>query len=570
MRPHQHIRLTVISLLFSTIGFSQSPDLPNPPANIQTLPAGSLVIAMDNTNQANPGKFNLKAYGLLVTIMNNNKRLRWVIRAGKAKDAADFSVTAEKLYPLFAAASFKDFKAGPFVMFPTDTFGLANIINTFNNGQTAANRVNVYRTSVAVSVDVRYDLAGHKPKAAILNDGGNASIHTGYMVAASIPTTNYVTLLTASNLSASCYTFASEPHNANAPDALIDSIRRFVQRDGGNFLAECAAVRPYENSVNGHFHYSGGLGTGLADANDNIAPASTVYPNPDLSISQFEGVEDINVGGSLNNWRMDAAVPGNHRINNQYNHATGGTTITQDPIGIATAKIDATKKGGLVTYLGGHKYSTTDAVEINGVRVYLNAYLTPARYPSCPTPGLLAVTLVSFNAKKINNQHVQLYWTTANEFNSKEFIIERSGDGISFSEIGRVASAGNSNTEKNYTTKDLAPLSGKNFYRLAELDRSGVITYSSILVINFNGGKPALEIYPNPARQFITVSLTDLPAYNNSIAVYDIAGETVISNAQVSGNSFKLNVDKLSAGTYFIKVTSAEGTIVQNKFVVLK
>ena len=50
-------------LAFSLSVKAQNTDLPNPTANIQTMPMGSLVVAMDNTNQANPGYFNLKAYG---------------------------------------------------------------------------------------------------------------------------------------------------------------------------------------------------------------------------------------------------------------------------------------------------------------------------------------------------------------------------------------------------------------------------------------------------------------------------------------------------------------------------
>src|SRR5258705_3011978 len=88
------ITVTVMAVLFgiSVSVKAQNPDLPNPTANIQTAPAGSFVIAMDNTNQANPGYFNLKSYGLIVYLMNNNKRFRWIITAGKAKDGTDMSV----------------------------------------------------------------------------------------------------------------------------------------------------------------------------------------------------------------------------------------------------------------------------------------------------------------------------------------------------------------------------------------------------------------------------------------------------------------------------------------------
>jgi hypothetical protein len=40
---------------------------------------------------------------------------------------------------------------------------------------------------------------------------------------------------------------------------------------------------------------------------------------------------------------------------------------------------------------------------------------------------------------------VNLFWVTASESNSKEFIVERSGDGTHFNAIGRVDAAGFSN-----------------------------------------------------------------------------------------------------------------------------
>ena len=74
--------------------FSQLPDLPSASTTYdpQILPTGSYVIGMDNTTQANGVLFNLKAYGLVVHLLNNNIRVRWVIRPAKLKDEIDFSV----------------------------------------------------------------------------------------------------------------------------------------------------------------------------------------------------------------------------------------------------------------------------------------------------------------------------------------------------------------------------------------------------------------------------------------------------------------------------------------------
>src|SRR6266571_8558854 len=68
-----------------------SNDVPPFTPHPQTMRAGSLVIAMDNTNQNLVAPFNMKAYGLVNNLLHNNIPLKWAIRAGKVKDAIDFS-----------------------------------------------------------------------------------------------------------------------------------------------------------------------------------------------------------------------------------------------------------------------------------------------------------------------------------------------------------------------------------------------------------------------------------------------------------------------------------------------
>src|SRR5437868_5198948 len=211
-------------LSFFTRSVAQNTDLPNPDPNLQTAPAGSFIIAMDNTNQANPGYFNLKAYGMVVTLMDFDVRFRWVITAGKVKDGVDINVNAQSitsatitnvtgkisyvsgsatatvsnltgaLVPGMTVASGAvgipaattilsvvdpthiimsasatstqsskpvtftqnsypvsnyDFKAGPFIIYPSDT-ALAHLVIDMYNGSMASNeKINVFRTTAA-------------------------------------------------------------------------------------------------------------------------------------------------------------------------------------------------------------------------------------------------------------------------------------------------------------------------------------------------------------------------------------------------------------------------------------
>jgi gliding motility-associated-like protein len=234
-------------------------------------------------------------------------------------------------------------------------------------------------------VDVRYVL-NQRPVAAILNDGGNAAIHQGYMRRAGIggndsgstlrAQQNYVTQI-AINLDSQvdCYTFASEPHSSNTTGGVVEAIRGFVAR-GGNFLAECEAVVTYENYSGGRFQTTGGVTD--ADVRDTNARR---YPAPDQPLSQYEGEFKASVlGGSVTNWRR-ASSSSTFRNGGHIQDQLASTT--DEVVEASVADLYA-GRGGLVSYLGGHQYSGTTESDLNGQRQYLNAFLTPATtYQGC-------------------------------------------------------------------------------------------------------------------------------------------------------------------------------------------
>ncbi len=343
-------------------------------ANLLTAPAGTYVIAMDNTLQQSSGLFNVKAYGLITTLLNNKIALNWVIKSGKAKDSLDFTASVKPVFPTYSStASSKSFYAGPFLIFPQDTTGnnIHTIVNTFNAANSSS-PVYVYQLTTATTVDVRYVLT-QIPKVAILNDGTNASIHVAYFTAASVPTSNYYVLASAVDLADSCYNFASEPHNDNPAGTVIDSIRSYVVNDGGNFLAECHAVWNYEDSTQGLFQSSAGINA----VNTVVSPI--VYGHPDLPFQQYQGAFDPTVtGGSVQNWVLNT---GSSWINNTAIYQSG-SGANAGIVGQSVSKL-GNGAGHLVFYTGGHAYGTNNANNINGIRSYFNAMLTPSNVVKC-------------------------------------------------------------------------------------------------------------------------------------------------------------------------------------------
>lgn len=497
---------------------AQNTDLPGPSPNLQTLPSGSYVIAMDNTLQRNSaGEFNLKAYGLIVYLLNNNARMKWSIKAGKVKDGIDFTALAEQIKPtLIAGGVSRNFKAGPFVITAPDTTGISALIDAFytSNGLTGANRPQVYRlTADAPGVDIRYDLTAFRPKAAILTDGGNQKIHLAYMTASAIPSASYATS-GGTDLLTNCFTFASEPHNDKTGAAVnnaISAIKDFVSK-GGNFLAQCDAISNYENNSGGRFQTT----LGITISNANIG-TTLLYPHPDLSFCQFEGAYNASSGGSVKNWKILGST-----ANQEHDFATG-TGSNTSVIGASVSK-HFYAKGGLVFYLGNHSFGTSGLEDINGIRMYMNAFLTPSN-TNCPilTYYPLAVRLAQFSGV-LQNKTALLNWSVADNQTAERFEVEQSPDGRNFTLCHSVAgTAKNGHETYQFTQPQNTSLL---YYRLRIIHKNGQHQYSKVLAMRDDKikGQDQLVIFDNPVKEDLTFSFSASQKTTITIRLYNSAG----------------------------------------------
>ncbi len=160
----------------------------------------------------------------------------------------------------------------------------------------------------------------------------------------------------------------------------------------------------------------------------------------------------------------------------------------------------------------------------------------------------LPVTLKQFGLQ-VTNGNVVLNWVTANEFNMKEYVVERSADGRTFGVAGTVA-AKNTINENRYSFTDAQAIKGTGFYRLKMTNVDGTFTYSEILRADAKAiGK--LLARTNPVISSLVLSHPQ--AYENSfIKIYAVNGNMVAS-FKVDGNATQTSVDvsRLVAGNYF-------------------
>lgn len=175
-------------------------------------------------------------------------------------------------------------------------------------------------------------------------------------------------------------------------------------------------------------------------------------------------------------------------------------------------------------------------------------------------PVVLPIQLLSFKTLLKGNT-IDISWSTANEVNSKNFIVERSVDGINFLPVAFVDAAGNSSVTKKYAVTDTRPAAGKNYYRLKQTDINGLFSWSPVSYIFYKDLKNAqLLIYPNPVKDRLQINMQyDQHLYaaviTNSVGerIYNGSGSVAKINDEINGN-----LAKIKSGIYFINLYNNE------------
>jgi hypothetical protein len=171
----------------------------------------------------------------------------------------------------------------------------------------------------------------------------------------------------------------------------------------------------------------------------------------------------------------------------------------------------------------------------------------------------LPVQLIYFTAQKQNEQ-VLLQWSTANEQNSKNFIVERSLDGNNWNNIGIVAASGNSNSPINYSYSDSHPALGMNYYRLLQMDQDGKSSYSQVRVVKISNDGQVISLITNPV---VDGELKMQINKATMLSLYDASGR-LIWKKRVNPGLQNISIRNYTAGIYFLKAgTTTEKILVQ-------
>ncbi len=144
----------------------------------------------------------------------------------------------------------------------------------------------------------------------------------------------------------------------------------------------------------------------------------------------------------------------------------------------------------------------------------------------------LPVKLIDFTVASKGNDAV-LQWTTAQEWNAKDFTVQSSTDAHNWNNLGIVPAKGNSNEQNNYSFVDIGVMNLGNaieYYRLVSNDFDGNKSVSKIVTLKIgNSDQWNVRLLLNPFRDNLKINITGIK--NQALlSIHDLNGKEIYRN----------------------------------------
>lgn len=329
----------------------------------------------------------------------------------------------------------------------------------------------------------------------------------------------------------------------------------------------------------------------LTGANSFQNPRKVIVKNPDITPDIYEVNDNVsqayslpvsftgnnilintngsncNVGTDYDYYKITLPSGFNYtlkpRLQDSYN-SNNGNTYTLDALfsysfngSTWSEAYDDTLTSNIIMNNGGTLYIAVSPYFTGSIGTYL-LQIQISRTSTLP------VTYTMFNAT-LKDKTVHLDWHTSTEINSDYFSIERSLDSREFREIGKVKAAFNSSGLKDYRFIDSTPMTGRNYYRIKQVDFDGKFSFSEIKSISISSMSLVYSIVPNPAKNFITLSF-DKPQRQYNIIITDMQGKIVhvINNpSAIYMTQHKIDLSNIPNGIYLVSVMTNNGNYTQ-------
>jgi hypothetical protein len=196
-----------------------------------------------------------------------------------------------------------------------------------------------------------------------------------------------------------------------------------------------------------------------------------------------------------------------------------------------------------------------------------NITLTVTRN-GCTSTDVLPISisndpLICGNAITINVENrkstVMVGWDLEKAPGNIEYVVQRSSDGVIFSDLGSVPQAVEEGLN-HYTFEDKSPKSGNAFYRIEVRESGQHYIYSKAERVSRFGFKNLMMVYPNPVTDHLVIESSEHVKTGVSVEIFSMEGKLVHKESIAEGAVFHtVQLPDMKAGSYQIKFTYNNG-----------
>ncbi len=183
----------------------------------------------------------------------------------------------------------------------------------------------------------------------------------------------------------------------------------------------------------------------------------------------------------------------------------------------------------------------------------------------------LPVTFTSVQAWKVSDG-IAIKWVVENEGNIKEYVLEKSINGIAFYPISKLPAKAINGGGAVYDYLDKEVVKGNNFYRVRAASINAATANSRIVKVPVAASSNDLVVFPNPIEgNIINLQLNNQEEGFYELSLMNASGQKVYTNKTRISNSTNISLSlpkALPAGIYQLEINSPQHTKLVHKIII--
>ncbi len=178
--------------------------------------------------------------------------------------------------------------------------------------------------------------------------------------------------------------------------------------------------------------------------------------------------------------------------------------------------------------------------------------------------GPLPSTITSVKAAQ-KGADVEVEWKASNQYNMKQYEVEKSTDGVNFTMVNTQAAVGTNGSDATYNWLDVNPVIGNNYYRIRSIGLGSDVKISQVVKVKMGKGNPSIIVYPNPVtKRIVAVQFNEMAKGNYHVRLISTTGQVVhVQSLKHNGGSATQIIalgSEFANGVYLMEIINPDNT----------